>query len=151
MKDLKGCFIFLALAALAAVILGFLIMRNYGDRKVYPIKITDMSTSAQPWIGRVVTLRVKVKTTQPAPYTDLTIVLPAGVKLVAGDLVWRGALAANKTMTNEISVCTLAGGDWRIVAQARTWQYEDYTDLTNIEEEVIHFNSTKISPDGFCP
>jgi hypothetical protein len=152
MKDLKGCFVFLAIAALAFVIfVGFLMTRNIGDRKEYRIMITDMSTSAQPWIGRVVTLRVKVKSTYSEPYAEIKIQLPDGVKLVEGDLVWRGELAPKKTKTHEVKVCVLSEGDWLIDAQARIWSSGDYTDVSGGYDKAIYFNSTKISPDSFCP
>ena len=72
-RFLKGLFrFFWLIAALAFVIfVGFLMTRNIGDCKEYRIMMTDMSTSAQPWIGRVVTLRVKVKSTYSEPYEEI--------------------------------------------------------------------------------
>ncbi len=144
MKELKGCFVFFAIAAVACVILGFLVVRNYGDHKAYTIQITDMSTSAQPRIGRVVTLRVKVKSSQDEPNTSLTIRLPKGVKLVEGDLVWKGSLAAKKTQTHDLSVCVLYEGDWRIEAVALTAP-PDSTYIDAQDKATIHFLTTSNS------
>ena len=151
MKKFTGCFIILAIAAVVFVCGFLLAMRNYGDRIERRIEITNMSTSAQPWIGRVVKLRVKVKALYNEQFVEIKIVLPAGVKLVAGDPVWRGELEAKKSMTYEVLVCVLSEGDWRVEAQAQTFSSEDYSKAYYYNHEVIRFNSTKISPDGFCP
>jgi hypothetical protein len=59
------------------------------------------------------------------PETTLEIFLPEGVKLVEGNLTWKGALTANQPQTHEISICTLYEGNWWIKMRARSWQAEN--------------------------
>ena len=158
-KKLTGCFIILGLAILCLSCAFVLMMRNIGDRKelgiqnteTQTIMITGMSTYAQQWIGRVLSLSVKVKSNLNEPYVELKIVLPDQVKLVEGDLTWRGALTANEEKACQVSVCALAEGNWLILAQAQAWRDENYTNVKTGVTKTIELHSTNNTSDGSCP
>jgi hypothetical protein len=107
-----------------------------------PFGIMDMSASAKPLIGRVVTLRVEVRSDADEPNTTLTIDLPKGVKLVEGDLTWQGALVANQPYAHDVKVCVLYEGDWRIEAEVLAALPADSTDVYRQDWDTIHFITT---------
>jgi hypothetical protein len=91
-----------------------------------PLQITEMTINPDPLIGQVVTLHIEFMSPHDEPDTTLEIFLPEGIKLIKGDLIWKGALTASQSQTHEISICTLYEGNWWILTHARSW-YPDQT------------------------
>ncbi len=105
----------------------------------FPLKLTEISVSPKPVIGQVATLHVEVMSTEDEPDTTILIDLPEGVKLVAGDLTWKGSLVANQPQVHEVSICVLYEGDWRlrIETHSRLSENSSYQDA-----EFLHIQST---------
>lgn len=93
----------------------------------FPLKVTALSVMPDPVVGQTVTLRVEIVSTKDEPDTTIKIQLPEAVKLMDGDLIWRGSLKANQPQTHEVSVCVLYEGDWRISVTAYSRLSEDST------------------------
>jgi hypothetical protein len=115
---------------------------DFGFKKECPVQITGVSTSGEPLIGRVVTLRVEIQSNKNEPYAALNIELPYGVELVKGNLIWKGALSAGQTKAHEVSVRVLDEGNWPITLQARTWQSKNHKEVTGIFTKRIYFKTT---------
>ena len=158
LKKLTGCFIILGLAALGLLVAFVLAMRNYGDVKSPP-EITETpsslaimwTTSAYTWIGKVVPLSVDVTSSIDEPYAEIKIVLPEGLKLKEGDLVWRGSLEAHKTKTLKVSVCALAERNYEIMAQAQVWWDKDYSEFKEDHHQAVDLQSVSYPPGTSCP
>jgi hypothetical protein len=104
-----------------------------------PLQITNVSSTPDPIVGQTVSLKVEVASTVDEDFVTLQIYLPEGVRLVNGDLAWRGSLIANVPMTHQVEVCTLLEGDWAVVIIASSTRLDgdNYYD-----SETIHFIST---------
>ena len=79
-----------------------------------PLEITDISVSPDPVIGQTATLHVEIMSRRDEPDTTILIDLPPGVKLMKGDLTWKGSLTANQPQSYEVAICVLYEGDWRL-------------------------------------
>jgi hypothetical protein len=132
------------LAILFLCALGLFLGLSRCDSLRKPFGIADMSVSEEPLIGRVVTLRVEVMSDTDEPNTSLTIRLPKGIKLVEGDLTWRGALVANQPYAHDVKVCVLYEGDWRIEAVALA-ALPDSNYVDDQDKATIHFITTSDS------
>jgi hypothetical protein len=158
-KKLTGCFIIFGLAALGLLVAFVLAMRNYGDHVKSPPEIAETpsslviiwTTRAYTWIGSVVSLSIDVTSSIDEPYAEIKIVLPEGLKLEKGDLVWRGSLEAHKTKTLEVSVCALAERNYEIMAQAQVWWDKDYSEFKEDYHQAVDLNSINYPRGTSCP
>lgn len=105
----------------------------------FPLKITAISVSPEPIIGQVAILHVEVMSTEDEPDATIFVDLPEAVKLVEGELSWKGSLVANQPQTLEVSICVLYEGDWRLWIGTSSQLAEDssYGDA-----ETLHLQST---------
>jgi hypothetical protein len=103
------------------------------------LQIIDVSVSPDPIVGQVTRLHVEVMSTEDEPDATIFVDLPEGVKVVEGDLNWKGSLTANQPQTLEVSICVLYEGDWRLWIETYSMLAEDssYEDA-----ETLHIQST---------
>jgi hypothetical protein len=104
----------------------------------FPLKVSNVSASPDPAVGRIVTLSVEIQSRVDEHDVTLQIHLPNGVKLIAGDLVWYGQLSAREPYEHTVSLCALYPGDWRIYI--RTYSLADGKTIS-IDTDTIHFIS----------
>jgi hypothetical protein len=83
-----------------------------------PLKITAISVSPEPVVGRIVNLQVEVVSSEDAPDTTIFIDLPDEVKVIGGGVTKQIALQASQSQTHAISICVVAEGEWRIAVYA---------------------------------
>ncbi len=83
---------------------------------VHPLRVTS-SISPEPLVGRAVNYHVEVSTPSGVvPNTTLTITLPSGVELIAGDLYWHGDLTENQKVTKDLTIRVTTPGEWVVKA-----------------------------------
>jgi len=80
----------------------------------FPLKITDLSASPDPVVGRIVNLEVETESSRDEADVTILIQLPEGVRLIDGELTWRGSLVAGEPYRHRASLCVLYEGDWRV-------------------------------------
>jgi hypothetical protein len=80
----------------------------------FPLKLTHISVSPEPVVGRVVTLTVEVMSTRDEADTTIWVYLPKGVKLEKGELSWHGSLVASHPQTHTLDICVQYAGDWKL-------------------------------------
>ncbi|HNB55054.1 MAG TPA: hypothetical protein PK530_24100 [Anaerolineales bacterium] len=88
------------------------------------LKFTEITVSPDPLIGQVATLHLEFISDYDQPLATVDIYLPEGIKLVKGNLAWKGSLTANQTQTHEIAICTSYPGEWWIDITGRLWVAE---------------------------
>lgn len=104
----------------------------------FPLEITEISVLPEPILGQVATLHIAVMSTKDEPDATILVDLPEGVKLVEGELVWKGSLTANQVQTHEVSICVLYEGDWRLWIET----YSRISDTSTYEDaETLHIIS----------
>ena len=79
-----------------------------------PLEVTDISVHPDPVIGQTATLRVEIMSINDEKDVTINITLPDGVKLMSGDLEWKGSLIANQPQAHELELCVLYEGDWSL-------------------------------------
>ena len=79
-----------------------------------PLQITDISVHPDPIIGQTAALRVEIMSIDDEKDVTIIVTLPDGVKLMSGELEWKGSLIANQPQAHELEVCVLYEGDWRL-------------------------------------
>ena len=77
-----------------------------------PLEVTDISVHPDPVIGQTATLRVEIMSINDEKDVTINITLPDGVKLMSGDLEWKGSLIANQPQAHELELCVLYEGEW---------------------------------------
>ncbi len=77
-----------------------------------PLEVTDVSVHPDPVIGQTATLRVEIMSINDEKDVTIIVTLPDGVKLMSGDLEWKGSLIANQPQTHELDLCVLYEGEW---------------------------------------
>ena len=109
-----------------------------------PLEITEATVSSDPFIGQVATLHIEFMAPTDEPLATLEIFLPEGVKLVKGDLTWKGSLTANQPQTHDIAICTQFQGNYWIRMRARSWEAEDDFKYTGEEIVVLDVTQTNV-------
>ena len=83
-----------------------------------PLRITNVSVSPDPVVGRIVTLTVEIETDSTASDISLTIDTRENfgnkVHLVSGDASWQGFLGAKESKTIPFSLCAGEEGYWPV-------------------------------------
>jgi hypothetical protein len=79
-----------------------------------PIRITDVSVHPDPLIGRTATAQIEITSSRDEQDVTIAVTLPDGVKLMSGELEWKGSLKANQSQTYEFALCVLYPGDWEL-------------------------------------
>jgi hypothetical protein len=112
-----------------------------------PLQITDISVHPDPVIGQTANLRVEIMS--PDDEKDITIIvtLPDGVKLMSGELEWKGSLTADQPQTHEFALCVLYEGDWRLHIST----YSTFTPTSSYgDSETLHLitsaNTVRVVP-----
>src|SRR5690349_14154696 len=76
----------------------------------------SLAVSPEPIIGSDVDLQIELISSQDAPNTVLTIMLPFGIELVEGELIQHIALKANEPAHVNSKIRVTAVGQWQIYA-----------------------------------
>jgi len=136
MRELRGNPLFLS---------AFLLLTACSVPPSFPLKITDLSATPDPIVGKVVVLSVEVESSKDEEDVTILIQPPEAIQLIDGDLTWNGSLQAGKPFTYRVSLCTLYEGDWRIHVSvfSRFGPDDTYGD-----SETMHFISTKQSGEA---
>jgi hypothetical protein len=79
-----------------------------------PLQVTDVSVHPDPIVGQTATLRVEIMSIDDEKDVTIIVTLPDGVKLMSGELEWKGSLIANQPQTHELDLCVLYEGDWSL-------------------------------------
>ena len=79
-----------------------------------PLQITDISVHPDPIIGQTATLRVEIMSIDDEKDVTIIVTLPDGVKLMSGELEWKGSLIANQPQAHELELCVLYEGHWSL-------------------------------------
>lgn len=108
----KRLLVFCLICAIAGMLMAVLL--SACSSPGFPLKLTKMSISPEPVVGRVVTLTVEAMSTRDEPDATIWVYLPQGVKLEGGELAWHGSLMANQPQTLTLSICVQYAGDWRL-------------------------------------
>jgi len=111
----------------------------------FPLKITELSATPDPIVGKVVVLSVEVESSKDEEDVTILIQPPEAIQLIDGDLSWNGSLQAGKPFTYMISLCTLYEGDWRIHVSVFS---QFGPDDTYGDSETMHFISTRQSGEA---
>ncbi|MBK9208348.1 MAG: hypothetical protein IPL71_08625 [Anaerolineales bacterium] len=94
-----------------------------------PLQITDISVHPDPIIGQTATLRVEIMSIDNEKDVTIIVTLPDGMKLMSGELEWKGSLIANQPQAHEFELCVLYEGDWELhVSTYSTTLIESYGD-----------------------
>ena len=87
---------------------------------VPPLRVIS-SISPEPLVGRAVNYHVEVSSPSGgAPNTTLTITLPSGIELIAGDLAWQGNIAKDQAVVKDLIIQVTTPGDWIVTAYVDT-------------------------------
>ena len=79
-----------------------------------PLQVTDVSVHPDPTIGQTATLRVEIMSIDDEKDVTIIVTLPDGVKLMSGELEWKGSLTAKQPQAHELELCVLYEGDWSL-------------------------------------
>jgi hypothetical protein len=104
----------------------------------FPLKISDVSASPDPAVGKIVALTVEIQSKEDEGDVTLQIRLPHGVQLIAGDLEWHGQLSAHRPYRHTVSLCSIYPGDWEIYV--RTYSLADSKTIS-FDNDTMHFIS----------
>jgi len=104
----------------------------------FPLRITTITVSPEPIVGVVAQMSVEVVSTKDEPVVSVRVYPPEGVRLVGGDLEWKGSLAPDIPAQHSWDICVLYPGDWQVTVVADSFHSEGvvYTDV-----ETIHIHS----------
>jgi hypothetical protein len=111
------------------------------------LKFTEVTISPDPLIGQVATLHLEFISDYDQPLTTVDIYLPEGIKLVKGDLNWKGSLTANQPQTHDISICTEFQGNYKIGITGRLWIAEDHARFTEPRFVFLDVTQTNVQVD----
>ncbi|MGI0014053.1 MAG: hypothetical protein ACREBU_11510 [Nitrososphaera sp.] len=110
-----------------------------------PLRISNVSISPEPIVGRIVDLQIEIMSTQDEP--DVVFAVDSlenqgnKIHIVSGDTSWQGSLVANRPQSFQLSVCVVEEGIWPIEINARRVAEGDkYFDF-----EIIHLKSSLAS------
>ena len=94
-----------------------------------PLEVTDVSVHPDPVIGKTATLRVEIMSINDEKDVTIIVALPDGVKLMSGELEWKGSLIAGQPQSHEFALCILYEGDWELhISTYSTTPIESYGD-----------------------
>lgn len=83
-----------------------------------PLNITSVKVYPEPIVGQIVTLEVKIKSTDDEPYVKFSVdtreEIGGKVHLIGGDVNWEGSLVANQPQKLYVQVCVLEEGSWAV-------------------------------------
>ncbi len=88
------------------IILGLLFLLAACRSPASTVKIIGNITP-DPIVGQTATLSVEMATEHDTDDGLLQITLPDGIRLMSGNLVWKGSLIANTPIRHEITICVL--------------------------------------------
>lgn len=143
------------------VIFIFLIVQNNQSPTVFPISPMklNLDISNPPALGEtaeitaILTYSSKIK--ENMPNVSISIILPKGLKLLEGNLIWEGEI--KKNISYSILVKSIAVGNWTIEGNARTppegetyFGGRDFIYLT-VTEDDAWFNKERFREIKECP
>jgi hypothetical protein len=100
-----------------------------------PLQVTDVSVHPDPVIGQTAALRVEIMSIDDEKDVTIIVTLPDGVKLMSGELEWKGSLIANQPQTHELELCVLYEGDWSLYIST----YSTFTPTSSYgDAEMLH-------------
>ena len=112
-----------------------------------PLEVTDISVHPDPVIGQTATLRVEIMSINDEKDVTINITLPDGVKLMSGELEWKGSLIANQPQAHELELCILYEGDWNLyISTYSTIQSNDRYGDAEILHLIASGNTVKVIP-----
>jgi hypothetical protein len=83
-----------------------------------PLNITSVKVFPEPVVGQIVTLEVKIMSTDDEPYVKFAVDtredLGNKVHLIGGDTIWQGSLTANQAQKLQVQVCVIEEGSWPV-------------------------------------
>lgn len=83
-----------------------------------PLNITSVKVFPEPVVGQIVTLEVKIMSTDDEPYVEFSVDtredLGNKVHLIGGDTIWQGSLTANQVQKLQVQVCVVEEGSWPV-------------------------------------
>ena len=79
-----------------------------------PLNITSVTVFPEPVVGQIVTLEVKIMSTDDEPYVKFAVKTGNKVHLIGGDTVWQGSLTANQAQKLQVQVCVVEEGSWPV-------------------------------------
>ncbi|MFZ6026085.1 MAG: hypothetical protein ACOYYS_00100 [Chloroflexota bacterium] len=106
-----------------------------------PLKITAVSISPEPLVGRISTLHIEVSSAEDQPEVWFTVnfllkELNNRVYPVSGTTNWRGSLAANQPRAFDVDICVWEEGSWPIaISVDRTAEGDKYYVFETIQIE----------------
>ena len=114
-----------------------------------PLRITDISVSPDPLIGQTVKLHIEFISSRDEKDVVAIVDLPVGVKLMSGELEWKGSLKANRPQIHEVFICVLYQGDWRIEVITASILSEggSYSDKETVRL-IVSENTAQVVPGG---
>ena len=79
-----------------------------------PLNITSVKVFPEPIVGQIVTLEVKIMSTDDEPYVKFAVKTGNKVHLIGGDTIWQGSLTANQAQKLQVQVCVVEEGSWPV-------------------------------------
>ena len=79
-----------------------------------PLNITSVKVFPEPVVGQIVTLEVKIMSTDDEPYVKFAVDTGNEVHLIGGDTIWQGSLTANQAQKLQVQVCVVEEGSWPV-------------------------------------
>jgi hypothetical protein len=92
-------------------------------------------------------LQVRVTPQVDAPRLEVTIKLPAGVTLLAGETHWQAAARAGEAQTRELLLRVPAAGESRVVASARLIFHRSLP-LASVAGHTFHQKAARSRPEA---
>jgi hypothetical protein len=84
------------------------------SQSTFPMEIMT-SISPDPVVGQDVTLHTEISVGGVhAPNTTVEISLSPGVELVEGDLIWKGDIEPDQTISFDVTIRVTTAGDWPV-------------------------------------
>lgn len=78
----------------------------------------ELTLANSPRINTETQLTLTIRSIKPAPTTNATILLPAGVELVTGNLTWQGAITPEQPHTLAATIRFTHGGNFTLTGKA---------------------------------
>ena len=85
-----------------------------------PLNIISVKVFPEPIVGQIVTLEVKIMSTDDEPYVKFSVKTGNKVHLIGGDPIWEGSLVANQPQKLQVQVCVVEEGSWPVEFSAST-------------------------------
>ena len=83
-----------------------------------PLNIISVKVFPEPIVGQIVTLEVKIMSTDDEPYVKFSVdtreEIGGKVHLIGGDPIWEGSLVANQPQKLQVQVCVVEEGSWPV-------------------------------------